>query len=176
LGKPLLILDLDETLVFATKRGLEAPHDFECFDYRVYKRPFVESFISGCAANFDLAVWTSSTADYAQCIVAEVFSDVPLEFLWARERCTRRFDFELQEQYWVKDLKKVKKAGFNLERVLMVDDTARKLERNYGNIVRVSEFTGDRSDRELVVLLEYLVGLSHENDFRKIEKRGWNQG
>lgn len=175
MGKPLLILDLDETLVFATKQGLPTPHDFKCFDYLIYQRPFVESFISGCAEYFDLAVWTSSTEDYARCIVAELFADLHLEFLWARERCTRRFDLELQEQYWVKNLKKVKSAGFKLERVLMVDDTPRKLERNYGNIVRVSEFTGDLSDRELVILLEYLVGMSHEKDFRKIEKRGWNQ-
>jgi RNA polymerase II subunit A small phosphatase-like protein len=176
MGKPLLILDLDETLIFSTIQGLTKPGDFKCFEYLVYKRPFVASFLSGCAEHFDLAVWTSSTIDYARCIVAELFAGLNLEFLWARERCTRRYDFELQEPYWVKDLRKVKSAGFPLERVLMVDDTPRKLERNYGNIVRVSEFRGESSDRELIALLDYLIELSREDDFRRIEKRGWNQG
>jgi len=175
-GRPLLILDLDETLIHATQKALAVKHDFEVFDFLVHKRPLGDSFISGCAEFYDLAVWTSATGDYAEGIVAEIFADVPLEFMWARERCTRRFDFETQEPYWVKNLKKVKRAGFDLERVLMVEDTPRNLERNYGNLVQVSEFTGDPLDRELVDLREYLILLSQEGDFRKIEKRGWKLG
>jgi len=72
-------------------------------------------------------------------------------------------------------LKKVRRAGFELERVLVVDDSPEKLERNYGNIVVVSEFIGDPADRELLELADYLSELADEGDFRRIEKRAWRK-
>ena len=60
-----------------------------------------------------------------------------LKFLWSRNRCTLRTDHDAHEQYWVKDLKKIRRIGYALERVIVVDDTAKKHELNYGNLVRV---------------------------------------
>lgn len=176
MNRPLLILDLDETLIFGSESPLEIEPDFRCGEIFIHKRPFVDEFIPSCAKSYNLAVWTSSTADYAECIREYLFPHTPLQFMWARERCTRRLDFETQEHYWVKDLKKVKRAGYDLSRVLMIDDTPQKLERNFGNLVVVSEYSGDLADRELVHLREYLLRLADENDFRKIEKRGWRSG
>jgi len=122
-----------------------------------------------------LAVWTSSSRDYAQIVVSEVFEGFELEFAWARDRCTREFDYEYQEQYWIKNLKKVKREGYNLDRVLFVDNTPKKLERNYGNIVIVRDFEGDREDKELANLSSYLTALGSESDLRSIEKRGWRE-
>ena len=176
MNRPLLILDLDETLIYGSDRPLAIDHDFMCGEFFIHKRPYVDEFIVSCAQLFNLAVWTSSTMDYAQGIVSVLFDGIPLTFLWARDRCTRRFNAELQAHYWVKDLKKVKRAGFELERVLVVDDSPEKLERNYGNIVVVSEFIGDPADRELLDLASYLSGLAEEKDFRRIEKKAWRQG
>lgn len=175
MDRPLLILDLDETLIHGSERPLAAKHDFRCVSFYIYERPFVREFIEACARLYKLAVWTSSSGDYAQCIRSAVFGERPLEFLWARDRCTRRFDAEAQEHYWAKDLKKVRRAGYDLGRVLVVDDTAKKLERNHSNIVVVSEFEGDPNDRELLALAEYLRELERENDFRRVEKRGWRK-
>ena len=36
--------------------------------------------------------------------------------------------------YRVKDLKTIRRVGYELERVIVVDDTAKKHERNYGNL------------------------------------------
>ncbi len=170
---PLLILDLDETLIFSTEVALSHRHDFECTKFKVYKRPGVDRFIRAVSGLYNLAVWTSSTSDYAECIAERLFRDLSLEFLWSRGKCTRRFDHENQEHYWVKNLKKVKKLGIELERVLVVDDTPQKLERSYGNLVCVAEFSGDPADVELKLLEKYLQGIANEPDFRTIEKRGW---
>lgn len=40
---PLLILDLDETLIHATEQP-EREADFQIFHYHVYKRPYLEEF------------------------------------------------------------------------------------------------------------------------------------
>jgi len=55
----------------------------------------------------------------------------------------------------------------------VVDDTARKHERNYGNLVTVRPFEGDPSDDELVHLGRYLETLAGVDNVRAIEKRGW---
>lgn len=127
-----------------------------------------------CAGPFQLAVWSSSSPDYLHAVLAQaVPPEVRLVFVWSRERCVRRFDPELQEHYFVKDLRKVKRIGFDLARVLIVDDTPKKLERNYGNAVYVKPFLGDSDDDELPWLAAYLRTMVTADDVRQIEKRGW---
>lgn len=55
----------------------------------------------------------------------------------------------------------------------MVDDTPKKLRRNYGNLVRVLPFEGDQRDEELPDLIEYLNQLKDAKNIRRVEKRGW---
>ena len=45
-GKILVVLDLDETLIHATKNELDRKADFQVFDYHVYKRPFLKKFFT----------------------------------------------------------------------------------------------------------------------------------
>lgn len=175
--RPLLvILDLDETLVYGTKQPLTHPANARVGDYHVYKRPHVDDFVASLRAFAQVAVWTSSSADYAAPIVRMLFGDPStLRFVWSPERCIRRFDPEAQEFYWVKDLAKVRRRRIDLSRVLAVDDTARKLERNYGNFVRVTPFFGDTGDAELPALLKYLQEFREAGDVRPIEKRNWQR-
>lgn len=172
--KPLLILDLDETLIHAADRPLAAPQDFMAGPYFVYRRPFLDDFISQVAEGFQLAVWSSSTADYIAAITPQIVpKHVTLQFEWSRTRCIQRYHPEWQDMYWVKDLRKVQRRGYDLSRTLMVDDTPSKLERNYGNAVYISSFEGDPADRELQRLGPYLLSLVDCTDFRTIEKRDW---
>ncbi len=171
--RPLLILDLDETLIHAVEAPLTRDASFRCGPYHVYERPFARQFCVSCSRYYDLAVWTSSTPDYARVVVDHVLGGVPTAFLWTRDQCTRRFDPEAQDYYWVKDLKKVKRSGYDLDRVLVVDDTRQKLERNHGNLILVSEFTGDPQDRELELLAGYLERIASIENLRALEKRAW---
>jgi TFIIF-interacting CTD phosphatase-like protein len=61
----LLILDLDETLLYATAQPPARPADFAVGDYYVYKRPHVDAFLTQCFDWFDVAVWTSASPSYA---------------------------------------------------------------------------------------------------------------
>jgi RNA polymerase II subunit A small phosphatase-like protein len=109
-----------------------------------------------------------------ECVVTNVFpSDLEFEFTWGRERCTRVFDAFSYSESWVKDLKKLKRRGYSLGRVLMVDDTPAKLRRNYGNLVRVTEWLGSPEDEELRNLGRYFVKIHSTPSFRAVEKRGW---
>lgn len=170
----LLILDLDETLMHATDVQLDAPHDFGVERYFVYKRPHVAGFIDFCRERFRLAVWTSSTADYAAAVVNELFGDPDeLAFLYSREHCVTRVDPATYEPVYIKDLKKMKKMGFDLDRVIALYDSPEKLQRNYGNLLRIAPFYGDPSDRELLCVMPFLEQLRTEKNIRRIEKRHW---
>jgi len=172
--RPLLILDLDETLIYACEQSLSNAVNFEVGPYFVYKRPSVDEFLATVDQWYDLAVWTSSSAAYAGEVIRQLFPrSANLKFAWARSRCTRRYNYETQEEYWLKDLKKICRLGYALERIVVVDDSPEKLQRHYGNYIRISPFEGDQSDRELLDLLPFLQHLSTLDNVRHVEKRGW---
>lgn len=172
-NRPLLILDLDETLVYATEKELGSPPDFRIAHYSVYRRPHLSAFLDYCFTEFDVAVWTSASRTYASEVITQVFGGRELRFFWSGERCIQRRDFNTHETYTVKDLRKVRRLGFSLEQVLMVDDSPEKLERHYGNHIRIAPFEGDVSDAELPSLAEYLRSIRDQPNYRTIEKRHW---
>ena len=173
----LLILDLDETLIFSSEAPLGRPEDLRLGEYYTYKRPGVDVFLEFVFLHFNVAVWTSSETKYARQAIDALFPAAErLRFIWTRDRCTLRTDHETRESYWVKDLKKVKRAGFPLEQILIVDDSPEKLQRNYGNYIRIEPFYGNPTDSELHRLQDFLLTLKGAPDVRGVEKRGWRTG
>lgn len=183
--RPLLILDLDETLIHARKEELDRAADFEIFGYHVYRRPHLADFLRSVRADFDLAVWSSASDDYVAAVVGHIFgADCPLCFVWGRSRATLmrviRDEYSYAYDPWdhrryLKPLKKVKRLGWRLERMLIVDDTPAKCVRNYGNAIYPLPFEGDEADAELLPLAAYLSTLKDEPDMRRIEKRRWRE-
>ncbi|QDT65782.1 HAD family hydrolase [Calycomorphotria hydatis] len=172
--EPLLILDVDETLIYASAHTLEHTPQATVGPYFVHERPGLSDFLNLVQRSYKLAVWSSSTADYLEAIIsATAISESSLEFVWSRSRCTPRFDPEYQSQYYLKDLKKVKRLGYSLDHLLIVEDTPQKVQRNYGNAVYVQPFYGDPNDHALEKLGAYLVSIKETANFRSVEKRGW---
>ena len=176
--RPLLILDLDETLIFGTEESLPDQDPItKVGPYFIHARPHVREFIDSVKRDFRLAVWTAASASYAEKVTAALFdSNTPLEFTFTDERCTKRINLESSEVTAIKDLKKVKRSrGEDLAQVLVVDDRPEGLSRNYGNLIKVRPFNGDVSDSELLKLARYLKDLADQeiDDFRRLEKRGW---
>ena len=173
-NKPLLILDLDETLIHGAEVRLGRAEDFQVGPYFIYKRPYVEQFLPQVAQYFELAVWSSASCDYVE-IIAKQLARVGIEwqFVWSRKKCTHRYDYEQMEASPIKDLRKVKKLGYDLEQVLIVDDTPAKVVRNYGNAIYVRAFEGNQDDNELEILVKYLGRIHGAPNYRCIEKRGW---
>jgi RNA polymerase II subunit A small phosphatase-like protein len=171
--KNLLILDLDETLIYGAELPLDREPDLIASGYFVYFRPGLQNFIRHVATLYRLAVWTSASRGYALEICAAIFGEAKLEFMWASERCTVQWDYETGSVCGAKRLHKVAKKGYPLERIIVVDDSPEKHTKNYGNLVRVLPFEGDINDRELEMLSAYLVTLATCTNIRSIEKRGW---
>jgi RNA polymerase II subunit A small phosphatase-like protein len=183
--KILLILDLDETLIHASKSTLDREADFVIFHYYIYKRPFLDEFLTSIEAYFRIAFWSSASDDYVEQVVDAIYPEPnKKEFVWGRKRCTpraiiidddHRYSYDEYGHYnYIKRLKKVKDAGYPLERVLVVDDTPHKINNSFGNAIYMKEFNGELDDRELKKLLHYLITLKDMANVRLIEKRGWH--
>lgn len=171
--KKLLVLDLDETLIHATEKS-NYVHHFIVGPYIVFKRPNLEKFLNFCNENFEIGIWTSSTEDYANEIVKEIIpKHIDIKFLWSRDRCIREMNYETAEIDWIKDLKKLKKKGYSLNNIVVVDDSPEKLKRQYGNLVKVEPFFGNNDDSELEKLEVFLKTLVNVENVRTVEKRNW---
>jgi carboxy-terminal domain RNA polymerase II polypeptide A small phosphatase len=171
----LVILDLDETLIHATKNVLDTPYDFTFDKYFVYERPLVRQFLNNVSEHFSVGVWSAGGDEYVNEIVQAIKPEsVHFEIVWGRSKCSLRRD-EYGDYDYEKRLDKLKKKGFGLERILIVDDTPSKSRTNYGNAIYIKEFTGDKNNRELQFLYEYLLTLKTVENVRTIEKRGWSK-
>ncbi len=140
----------------------------------MYQRPDLRSFIEFVFDYFKVAVWTSSSTSYANEVVGAIFENLEkLQFVWTQERCIWRLDPDSGEGHWIKDLKKVRRLGFSLESIVVIDDSPEKLKRHYGNTICVTPFRGDALDQELRKLQAYLLWLKDAPNVRLIEKRNW---
>jgi RNA polymerase II subunit A small phosphatase-like protein len=185
--KTLLILDIDETLIFASDKELDRKADIEMFNYFIYKRPYLTEFIDLVKDDFILAIWSSASDDYVKEIVKHIIPlEIDMAFVWGRSHCTYKSNLEMGDYgyyvdngthhyHYVKPLKKLKNKGYMLERMLIVDDTPHKSKLNYGNAIYPKEFLGDSNDNELLILASYLKTLKDKDNVRKLEKRGWQK-
>jgi RNA polymerase II subunit A small phosphatase-like protein len=183
---PLLILDLDETLIHASVTKVREAADFQVFHYFVYQRPGLADFLTTCAQHFKLAIWSSASDDYVQAVVQQLLPPgIALEFVWGRSRCTPvptprldeygYYNLDSSSYYeYAKRLKKVRRRGFSLSQTLIVDDTPAKVQQNYGNAIYIKPYLASIEDKELSHLAPYLLTLLGQADVRTIEKRNWS--
>lgn len=196
--KKLLVLDLDETLMHAClpserneylNSGINLDDsDFDILDtYPTFERPGVHNFLAWAFETFEVGVWTSAGDLYAADVIDKLFvyngHPEPL-FVYSVDNCVRHrpmmapgaWDMPYSDPYrveYIKDLRKLRKFGYKLEQTLVVDDTPAKLRRQYSNLVRVPEFTGNTKDDVMPKLQKYLEYLNEFDNVRPIEKRGW---
>ena len=170
----LLILDIDETLIHSSEKQLDRIPDFRLDKYFVYIRPGLKEFISNCSKLFNLAIWTASSSEYAIEVIKNIFpDDLRLEFIFTGERCLLKRNLDLDVIEIFKPLKKVKRKGYSLNNILIVDDTAKTFKYNYGNGILIKEYLGESNDNELSLLLKYLEIIGAEENVRVIDKRRW---
>ena len=184
--KPLIILDLDETLIhsesmrdeLAVSYNYDYDFKFPNFGKTFYytkKRPYLEQFLDYAFENFDVAIWTAAGEDYAKEIIRNIgILESSLNFFYTKDKCTIKLSLDYSDYYGVKNLNKLKKSGYDLDRVLIVDDIRETAVNNYGNLILIKPFTDNTDDTELLRLISYLQTIKDEPNYRRIEKRGWS--
>jgi len=153
----LLVFDLDETLVHATQCPLPAEALTQIGPYFVYARPHARRLLEFAAAQFDVGIWSSSSHAYVQHVLSHLLPEgFPLKFAWSVERCVQRPDAASGGYVYIKDLRKLRRLGYDPENVVIVDDSPEKVPRQPRSHLVVRPFTGDQADAELLRIQEAL--------------------
>ena len=169
-SKPVLVLDMDETMIWARLPTNETanlmrdridPNELRYFDTNstnrwVLKRPGLLPFLREMRQHYRIFVWTAGTQSYADPILDWIEEDDSFfEKRFFRDSCT-----ETNSGQYVKDLGNL---GEDLSRVLILDNNEDAYLFNKANGVPIVDFEGNMQDREL--LGTYMKVLRTASDF-----------
>ena len=143
--KNLIILDLDNTLIFGTSNpNLDA--DFLFWFSRgliIYKRPNARGFVEKCQDLGDIVVFTSAEREYAE-RVCESLNINPIE-LFTREDCF------IKDNIYVKSVPSYYYDAYDL--ITIIDDLPEVWDHETHKrclVIQVSPFMGEIDDDELM--------------------------
>lgn len=181
-NRKIIVFDLDETLIHATKNKLDIQEDFRYEDYYIYKRPFVHEFLSACAKLCPIAIWSSADDDYVNSIVKQLLEDsIELDFIWGRSECWMKIikvednetGLKRKEYQNIKPLEKIRRKGYEMNNLLIIDDSLYKVKDNPDNYFIIEAFEGNQQDQELKYLLSYLKVIIQETNFSTVDNTNW---
>jgi len=162
----ILVLDLDETLVFASLEPQERV-DLElvigttpCF---VQIRPGLEELVASIKDRWRCLVWSTGQPAYVEATCKALGIDW-ME-LWARDRC-RRLD-TIPEQHHEPFDKPLVWVEPDETSVVIVDNAPGSFACNPKNGIPIQTWRGERADRQLVFLADYLGWLVEQPDVRR---------
>lgn len=90
MSKPLLILELDETLLHVSEWPLALAEDFRLVESWVYLRPGIEAFLKVSSRHYRIAVWSSASDAYLNALVNQAILPIASpEFIWGRAQGIR---------------------------------------------------------------------------------------
>jgi TFIIF-interacting CTD phosphatase-like protein len=192
LCKPLLVLDLDETLVSAcvaptattldlmgpTCRVIEIELLKTVARFAVFPRPFLESFLVHVAKHYRLALWSAGLPVYVYEVFAAMLQHVvEFEFVWTSDNCEllENYGIKGQPRQRVKNLSNIENV--DLRRVLLLDNVRANAQLQPTNLVEVPDFNAIAmhapDDTVLPELAEFLERIVNEPDLRLVDKSNW---
>ena len=161
---PLLVLDLDETLIHCLKPDAES-NDFtvktgystgngQWVAMRVNVRPMATEFLQEMSNHFTIFVFTASEIQYAKTAVKLVDPDQR----YIRRVLDRRFCCVTKKGFLVKDLRIFAREQ-RVKQILLVDNSSYCFFPQLKNGVPIVPFEQNQADRELLDLMHYLIYL-----------------
>lgn len=159
--KPLLILDLDETLIHSDLDLKWSVHDqyLDTEDGSVIPlnlRPYLFEFLDFCSMYFEMIIFTASCSDYANPIINFIEKDQSyFKYRFYREHCVT---------YGNLFLKDLSIFGKPLNKTIIVDNNIFSFAHYLRNGVLISSYTNESDDLDLCSLIEYFKTLVSVDD------------
>ncbi|KAA8496161.1 CTD small phosphatase-like protein 2 [Porphyridium purpureum] len=168
-----LVLDLDETLVHCStdavrKWDVTFDVDFGGATHTVYakKRPFLDHFLAEVSGFFEVVIFTASHEAYAD----RLLDIIDPQKKWIHHRCFRDSCLQINSNY-IKDLTVL---GRDLRHLVLVDNSPQASPLvHIDNLIPISTWFDDDSDRELLILLDFLSHLIDSDDVRPLISRSF---
>lgn len=156
---PVLVLDLDETIIFS----FQLPPKINFFQVKVGRRiayvtvrPGFNEFIEKIVNKYEVFVYTASNEVYADQIISSIMPMVDRKHILSQKDC-----YKLQSRV-IKDLTKV---GRTLQKIVLIDDRPSAHILQEENLILITPWRGDQNDNALLgELLPLLDAHSEENN------------
>ncbi len=156
-NQKLLVLDIDETLIYASAFPLQRQEHFRLGLAYAWFRPGAHKFITTCQQHYSVGVWSSATREYVADLCAHLrFPFESLAFIWTRERCVNGANTLTGELCRLKQFRLLLDLGYLAAAITIVDDEPGCWLDCTGRLIAIPKFKGDPADRELYLLLEQL--------------------
>ena len=174
--KPLLLLDMDETLLFTTINmertskttlKIKSPKGISLY-IEIYLRPFLKRFLEKIRKYYNLGIFTASERYYAEPCINHFDSKEGSYFCLKlyRDSCT-----QMSCGTYVKDLN-ILFGIFEANRILLVDNLVACYSQQLDNGVPVIPYEKvDFHDRELLSLIRYLRKAYGSKQVRQFNKK-----
>ena len=150
-----LVLDIDETISHTMKLS---------FGNYFLLRPGVIHLIKKCYHFFEIDIFTAAIKRYADNIVNKLDpNDVYINYRFYREHCIYE---------GTKTVKKLVRIGRELNKIIFVDNIKYNAKYNMDNLYHVSSWKDDVYDKEIYKLLDLLVEIIINGDFKDDIRKG----
>ena len=161
-----LVLDIDETLVYATTNRSELRIIDETINIKMTKfgasvkaylsyRPYIFEMLDILRDHFELILYTCGTANYAAAFVESVEKNGGNKKYFDHVLSLQHCLYSMENEIYIKDLK-ILEEGRNLKDVVIVDNTISSFFLQLSNGIPIYDYTGDKSDNILKLLTNYL--------------------
>lgn len=164
-----IIFDLDETLLhtFDDMVHYDLYKDDEFFKKYIYKldfgdyemwgfyRPYLKLMLNNIINIYDISVWSAGTKDYVNNLSKNIFNDIPLKFIWCRDKCYNYYDIHDNYNYLKKPISKVfdNHKFMNYDNTIIIDDRYDVSSDNIFNHIHVPKYNFrniDMNDKQQV--------------------------
>lgn len=154
-NKKLLILDIDETLVFVDNKYFFKPYEklepeFKVLSYFGVKRPFLDQFLRDINKKYDLALWTSGKKEYAEEINELIFKPlkIKLKFVFSNEDLFQgQKDLAIVTDHF---------PEYSKKDIIAIDDNKEYFLNDLDNLILIKKFHGNPNDMELIRIFKLL--------------------
>lgn len=169
-SKPTLVLDLDNTLVYASLKKLKifdhkitVTHSGKTQDVWIVERPGLAAFLDQVATKYELVLFTAGIKQYGLKVLRLIDRNMNISYFLDRRFCTIIGKNNKNQDFFAKDIRIL---GRDLSKILIVDDRAYSFCFDVYNGILVPVFNGDPDDRCLESLRRYLDECSTLEDMR----------
>jgi len=172
-GIKTLVLDLDETLIRSCQPEHEpdmtlTPKGVTDQKLHIKVRPFTSQFLNLMKEHFEIIVFTASSELYANTIVNALDPKKEcISYLFHRGFC-----FETNKGIRIKDLRIFKNR--DLKDIIIVDNFVPAFSFQIENGVPILEWVGDKKDKELKFIANYLLKAKEADDIREFNRKNLN--
>lgn len=141
-----IFLDLDNTLIYSTFYKLPNINPILIYDnkYNIYKRPYLDTFLTTLYTFADLFIYTSSTQDYADKILKVIDKKGIIKKKYYRQNC-----INYQNRYF-KDILKLNSSLSNSDDLIIIDDNPSIYLNMRENIIPIKFWAGEQNDDSLL--------------------------